>query len=51
MTKANKISPEARERTVRRVLEHRVQYPLLWAAIESNAPNIDPHQPCFEHYA
>ena len=40
MTKANKFSPEVRERAVRMVQEHRGQYPSLWAAIESIAPKI-----------
>jgi len=40
MTKANKFSPEVRERAVRMVLEHRGEYPSLWAAIESIAPKI-----------
>ena len=40
MTKANKFSPEVRERAVRMVLEHRGQYPSLWAAIESIAPKL-----------
>jgi transposase len=40
MKKANKFSPEVRERAVRMVLEHRGQYPSLWAAIESIAPKI-----------
>ena len=40
MTKANKFSPEVRERAVRMVLEHRGQYPSLWAPIESIAPKI-----------
>ena len=40
MTKANKFSPEVRERAVRMVLEHRGQYPSLWSAIESIAPKI-----------
>ena len=40
MTKTNKFSPEVRERAVRMVLEHRGQYPSLWAAIESIAPKI-----------
>jgi len=40
MTKANKFSPEVRERAVRMVLEHRGQYPSLWGAIESIAPKI-----------
>lgn len=33
-----KYSPEVRERAVRRVQEHRGEYPSLWAAIESMAP-------------
>ncbi len=40
MTKANKCSPEVRERAVRMVQEHRGEYPSLWAAIESIAPKI-----------
>jgi transposase-like protein len=40
MTKANKFSPEVRERAVRMVQEHRGEYPSLWAAIESIAPKI-----------
>ena len=40
MTKANKFSPEVRERAVRLVQEHRGEYPSLWAAIESIAPKI-----------
>ena len=35
-----KYSPEVRERAVRMVLEHRSEYPSLWAAIESIAPKI-----------
>jgi len=35
-----KYSPEVRERAVRMVLEHRGEYPSLWAAIESIAPKI-----------
>ena len=35
-----KYSPEVRERAVRRVREHRGEYPSLWAAIESIAPKI-----------
>jgi transposase len=40
MKKSNKFSPEVRERAVRMVLEHRGEYPSLWAAIESIAPKI-----------
>lgn len=40
MNKANKFSPEVRERAVRMVLEHRADYPSLRAAIESIAPRI-----------
>jgi transposase-like protein len=40
MNKSNKFSPEVRERAVRMVLEHRGEYPSLWAAIESIAPKI-----------
>lgn len=40
MTKSNKFSPEVRERAVRMVQEHRVDYPSVWAAIESIAPKI-----------
>jgi transposase-like protein len=40
MKKSNKFSPEVRERAVRMVREHRGEYPSLWAAIESNTPNI-----------
>ena len=39
MNKSNKFSPEVRERAVRMVQEHRAEYPSLWAAIESIAPN------------
>ena len=35
MNKSKKFSPEVRERAVRMVLEHRGEYPSLWAAIES----------------
>jgi transposase-like protein len=38
--KSNRFSPEVRERAVRMVLEHRGDYPSLWAAIESIAPKI-----------
>jgi transposase-like protein len=40
MKKQNKFSPEVRERAVRMVLEHRGEYPSLWATIESIAPRI-----------
>lgn len=40
MKKSNKFSPEVCERAVRMVLEHRGEYPSLWAAIESIAPKI-----------
>jgi transposase-like protein len=40
MKKSNKFSPEVRERAVRMVFEHRVEYPSLWATIESIAPKI-----------
>ncbi|MHB8346180.1 MAG: IS3 family transposase [Acidiferrobacterales bacterium] len=40
MNKSNRFSPEVRERAVRRVLEHRGEYPSLWAAAESIAPKI-----------
>jgi transposase-like protein len=40
MNKTNKFSPEVRERAVRLVQEHRVEYPSLWAAVESIAPKI-----------
>lgn len=40
MNKSTKFSPEARERAVRMVQEHRGKYPSLWAAIESIAPKI-----------
>lgn len=40
MKKQNKFSSEVRERAVRMVLEHRGQYPSLWATIESIAPKI-----------
>lgn len=40
MKKSNMFSPEVRERGVRMVLEHRSEYPSLWAAIESIAPKI-----------
>ena len=40
MNKSPKFSPEVRERAVRMVLEHREQYPSLWAAVQSLAPKI-----------
>ena len=40
MNKSTKFSPEVRERAVRMVLEHRGEYPSLWAAVESIAPKI-----------
>ncbi len=40
MNKSKKFFPEVREREVRLVLEHRGEYPSLWAAVESIAPNI-----------
>ena len=40
MKKSNKFSPEVRDRAVRLVLEHRGEYPSLWAAVESIAPKI-----------
>jgi putative transposase len=40
MNKSNKFSPEVRERAVRMVLEHRGEYPSLWAAMASIAPKI-----------
>ena len=38
--KSNKFSPEVKERAVRIVLEHRGEYPSLWAAVESIALKI-----------
>jgi transposase len=38
--KSNKFSPEVNERAVRMVLEHRGEYPSLWAAVESIALKI-----------
>jgi len=40
MNKPNKFSPEVRERAVRLAQEHRGEYPMLWAAVESIAPKI-----------
>jgi len=39
MNKSNKFSPEVRERAVRLVQEHRGEYPSLWLAVESIAPD------------
>ncbi len=38
--KANKFSPEVRERAVRLVREQRSEHPSMWAAVESIAPMI-----------
>ena len=38
--RSNRFSPEVRERAVRMVLEHRSDYPSLWAAVQSIAPKI-----------
>ena len=38
--KSNQVSPEVRERAVRMVLEHRGEYPSLWASIDPIAPKI-----------
>lgn len=40
MKKANKYSPEVKERAVRLVQEHRADYSLLWSSVESIAPKI-----------
>ena len=44
--KSNRFSPEVRERAVRMVLEHRGEYPSLWATMESIAPKIG----CVQQY-
>ena len=38
--KSNQFLPEVRERAVRTVVEHRGEYPSLWATIDSIAPKI-----------
>lgn len=40
MNTSKKFSPETRERAARMVLEHRGEYPSLWATVESFAPKI-----------
>lgn len=40
MSKANRYSPEVRERAVRMVLEHQGDYPSQWQAIRSIASKI-----------
>jgi len=40
MNKSKRFSPEVRERAVRMVLEHRGEYPSLWAAVDSIAAKI-----------
>ena len=40
MKKSKRFSPEVRERAVGMVLDHRGEYPSLWAAAESIAPKI-----------
>ena len=38
--KSNKFSSKVRERAVRRMHDHRGEYPSLWAAMESIVPKI-----------
>lgn len=40
MKKSTKFSPEVRERAIRMMQEQRGEYPSLWVAIESIAPEI-----------
>ena len=40
MSRANRYSPEVRERAVRMVLEHENEYPTQWQAIRSIAGKI-----------
>ena len=40
MKKQSRFSPEIRARAVRRVQEHRAEYPSVWATVESIAPRI-----------
>jgi len=40
MSKSNKYSPEVRERAVRMVQEHRIEYPSQWATVVSIAAKI-----------
>ena len=40
MSKANRYSPEVRERAVRMVLEHEREYPSQWQAMRSIAAKI-----------
>jgi transposase-like protein len=40
MSKQNRFSPEVKERAVRMVMEHRGEYPSIWAAVNSIAPKI-----------
>ena len=38
MKKSNKFSPAVREQAAQMVQDHRGEYPSLWAAVESIAP-------------